>query len=133
MLPLIKPLIVPVPVTFIIKFAELPLHTDVGPVNVATGLTFIDTVAAAERTGAQTPFETIARYIVAWLILLKVNVVEVLAIGDHKAPPFTELSHPVTEPLWPFNVRVPEFVPEHTLIFDETIPPAGAETTVNTA
>lgn len=48
-------------------------------------------------------------------------------------PPSTEDSHLITEPVSPERLREPEFEPEHTVVFAETVPPTLAASTVTVA
>jgi hypothetical protein len=50
-------------------------------------------------------------------------VVVVFAMFVQVTPAFVEYSHLVTEPVFPANVKFPEFVPLQTVVPPETVPP----------
>ncbi len=54
----------------------------------------------------------------------------VLLISLNVAPPSVELCHFATVPVCPLNVRVPVFVPEHTVAAELTAPPTDTGFTV---
>jgi len=88
----------------------------------AGGLTV--TVPDALFAAAQTLFVTIALYEVVAVKFVAVNVVVVLAIAvPAVAKLFKEDSQPLIVPVYPLNVNVVEFVPEHTVVPPEIVPP----------
>ena len=50
------------------------------------------------------------------------------AMSTQVVPPSTEDCHFVTDPVWPDRVKVPLFVPLHTVVFEETDPPTDVFT-----
>jgi hypothetical protein len=96
-----------------------------------TGSTEI--TASSEISDEHTPLVTIARYLVVTVRSVAVRVVVVLAMSTGVTQLFVEYCHFVIVPVYPDSVSVVLFVPVHTVVLPDIVPPTDTGSTVTVA